>query len=176
MQFYHGTRNKDLKELNLDHYSGKIYITDDHSLAFMYASSPLRFWNYDKKQNKVIFREIGKNHFKILYQGKKCYIFTCNVDEFTKDNGRSGHTFTTNKPVQLDQPPEEIHDAYSKLMEMAEKGEVLLERWEDMSPEIQEERRKKLFNVYTPARMKEEKEKFPEAYEFLIKLFPELKI
>ena len=32
MKFYHGTRNKDLKKLNLEHYSGKIYITDSYQV------------------------------------------------------------------------------------------------------------------------------------------------
>ncbi len=177
MKFYHGTKNKDLKELNLEHYSGKIYITDSYYMAFLYASSPARFWDYNKEQDKVVFREVCHDHFKKQFQGKECYIFSCNVEEYEKaESNRSGHAFITNKPVILNQPPEYIPDAYTKLMQMAERGEVLLERWEDMTPEVQQSRVNSVLKVYTPEIMRNEKEKFPEVYEIFIKLLPKLKL
>ena len=61
-------------------------------------------------------------------------------------------------------------------MQMAERGEVLLERWEDMTPEVQQSRVNSVLKVYTPEIMRNEKEKFPEVYEIFIKLLPKLKL
>lgn len=175
MKFYHGTRNGDLKELNLEHYSGKIYLTDSYGMALLYAASPFRLWRYDKEKDKVVFRELRHDTFKILYKGKKCYIFECECDDYVKDeSNQSNHTYISTKPIKLGKR-EVIEDAYQKMLELEKKGEIILERWEDYSPEIQRQYRERFFSVYTEEVMRKEKN-FPESYQAIISLFPELEV
>lgn len=176
MKFYHGSRNPNLKELNLEHYSGKIYLTDKYELAFMYAASPLRFWNFDREIDMVTFREIAKNGFKTQFQGKKAYIYTCEIEEFEKDEKNiSGHNYKVYKPVKLQGSPEIIDDCYEKLISLEKQGRVCLERWEDKTDDEQKEAQRKIIEAFSPF-MEKDRIEHPEEYKLIITLLPELEI
>ena len=171
MIFYHGTQNKDLKELTLEHSSGKIYLTDSFEFAFMYAACPLRFWGYDKANDKLILREVVKDCFKKQFSGVKCYVFSCEIDDFEKVNSRSNHTFLSHKIVKLNPDCEVIEDAYEKLMELFHAGRIELRFWKDYS----KDEKTKVFGQFVDGfrpHLKESRENFPKEFAMLVKLNP----
>ena len=102
MRYYHGSRNENLKELTTNHYGGKLYITDSYPMAIMYGGCSLRNWNYDKEKDLLILYEVTEDAFNKMYKGRKCFIYTCDVEDAIKDEGNiSNHTFIVNHNVLL---------------------------------------------------------------------------
>ena len=176
MKFYHGSNNANLKELTTDHYMGKLYLTDSYSMAIMYGGCPLRNWNYNKEKDLLILNEVNEKAFEIMYKGKTCYIYTCEVRDAIKDETNiSNHTYIVNHNVKLNEEKEIIIDAYEKILELEKEGKVKLNRWEDYSDEEKNIKKERTINHWKP-HMQNEYNNFPYEYELLTKIFPELKI
>jgi len=174
MKFYHGSRNKDLKELTTDHYGGKVYITDSYAMALFYAGCPIRYWDFDKINDVLLINEPNLNAFDIMYKNVECYIYTCEVEDAIKDEGnRSNHTYTVNHNVKLDENKEVIKDAFAKLLELEKLGKLKLRYFKDLPVEMQKEYKEEQLNFWKTHPI-DEKE-YPESYNMLIKIFPELK-
>lgn len=176
MRYYHGSKNPCLKELTTDHYGGKLYVTDSYEMALLYAGCSLRSWNYDRENDILYIIEMGKDAFKKMYKGKTCYIYTCDIDDASKDNGNiSSHTYTVNHNVILNEEREIIQDVYAKFLELEKDNKIKIIRWEDFSKEEQENRKRKTIERWLP-HMENERIKFPDEYKLLIDIIPELKI
>lgn len=176
MKFYHGTNNPNLKELTIDHYMGKLYVTDSYKMALMYAACPLRNWNYNKEKDLLILNEVNENAFNIMYKGKVCYIYTCEVEDAIKDETNiSNHTYIVKHNVTLNKEKEVILDAYERILELEKTGQIKLNRWENYSDEAKKINKERTINHWKPY-MQNELENFPYEYELLIKIFPELEI
>jgi len=174
MKFYHGSQNGNLKELNLQHYSGKIYLTDDEYVAFFYAGSSLRFGGYSK-DGKVVFQEKCSNCFKMQFAGHGCFIYQCEVENFEVINHHfANHVYVSQEKAEL-KLIETVDDCYAKLLELAENGEIVLEFWEDYTKEQQKKITENFISTFGP-HMQYEKNRFPEEYELLIRICPQLKV
>lgn len=181
MKFYHGTQNKDLKKLVINHnksenLQGEIYLTSSYAMSLMYAGCPVRLFRWDKEKNKLIIRECCKDGLKIMYKGVKCYIFTCSAPKAKKvEKHHSGHVYVSSEEVILDENPEVITDVYEKLLELEKNDEIILDRWESKTKDEQKKEYEGAIKTFKPA-IEIEKREFPFEYELLIKMFPELKI
>ena len=175
MKFYHGTRDGNLKELTLNHWSGKIFLTTDYGTAFLYGASPMRCYGFNKKTGKVIICERAKDGFKTMYSGKKCYIFSCEADDIEKiDQLPMNSIYVSNKPVTLGER-EEISDCYEKLLELGRQGAIELDLWDNHSPEEQARIKEQFFKDMQP-QMADNKKRFREVYDVCVSLYPELAI
>lgn len=176
MKYYHGSRNDSLKELTTDHYGGKLYLTDSYEMALMYAGCSLRSWNYDKEKDLLIIIEMTEKAFDKMYKGKRCYIYTCEVDDAVKDEGNiSNHTYLVSHNVLLDEGKYEIEDVYEEFLKLEKEGRIKIIRWEDFTKEQQELRNKRTIERWAP-HMENEYKNYREEYDLIVSLIPELKI
>ncbi len=184
MILYHGTQNRELKELRTDFKSGrkgdtaKIYLTDNYEVAFLYATNTLRFYSYDKDNDILWFREVAPDSFKKMYKGHGCYIFKTEIDNPEPvDNHPIGkHIYSYDKNIKLDKKDREyISDCYEKLLQLEKDGKIKLYRWEDRSEEDKEKDKEKFIKQFLPY-MKETKEKYPLDYKMLTSFYSELAV
>lgn len=174
MRYYHGSRNGNLKELTTSHYGGKLYVTDSYPMAIMYAGCSLRNWNYDKENDVLILYEVTDNAFKKMYKGKKCYIYTCDIEDAVKDERNiSNHTFTVSHNVELNEEKEVIEDVFEKILSLEKDGKIKLFYFNDFSKEDQEKRKQRTISIWEP-HMQNEYDNYREEYNLLVDLFPEL--
>ena len=175
MKYYHGSSNPYLEELTTDHYGGHLYVTDSYEMALLYAACPLRSWSFDEVNNILYIIEMGEKAFEKMYKGKRCYIYTCDIEDVNKDNNNiSLHTYTVNHNVKLNRNKEIIEDAYLEFMELEKENKIKMIRWSSFSKEEQKNRKRKTIERWTPY-MEEQKKNFPEVYEVLVNIIPELK-
>lgn len=176
MKYYHGSDNPCLEGLTTDHYENKLYVTDSYEMALMYAGCSLRSWGFDKENDLLIIIEMGEKAFEKMYKGKKCYIYNCDIDDAIKDEGNpSNHTYTVKHNVKLNNDVEVIEDVYVKFLELERQGKIKLIRWDTLSKEEQEVRKKRTIERWLPY-MENERNNFSKEYELLIDIIPELKI
>lgn len=174
MRYYHGSRNEFLRELTTDHYDGKLYVTDSYPMAVMYAGCSLRNWKYDRENDLLILYEVTDKAFEKMYKGRKCYIYTCEIEDAVKDEGNiSNHTFKVNHNVLLNDEKEVIDDVYEKILSLEKEGKIKLYYFSDFSKEEQDIRRQRAINNWKP-HMQNEFDNYREEYELLVNLFPEL--
>ena len=175
MKFFHGSRDENLTELVTTHSRGKVYLTDSYAFAFLYGACSLRLWGWDEEHDRPIFREVGKDCFKIQFQNAKCYIYECQTDEAEKQtNHSSGHVFVLHKNIKV-RKIEVIEDAYQKLLQLEKEGKVTCQHWEDYSKEQQKEVAEEFYEQFAPI-IEDEKKMFPEEYELMVKICPRLKV
>lgn len=173
MKYYHGSNNPNLTELSI-HYAnhGAVFLTKRYASALLYAASTCRFWKYDKQEDKIIFREVAENGLEKMYKGKKCYIYTTedvkNVEEY-EYNGCKNYKTLNN--VKLESK-ETIEDAYEKIMELYNKGEIKIWFWKDYSEEDKKQIKESIKSTIC-SDMVLNYTKFREDYDVLVKLFPE---
>lgn len=173
MKYYHGSNNPNLAELSI-HYTnhGAVFLTKRYASALLYAASTCRFWKYDKQEDKIIFREVAENGLEKMYKGKKCYIYTTedvkNVEEY-EHNGCKNYKTLNN--VKLESK-ETIEDAYEKIMELYNKGEIKIWFWKDYSEEDKKQIKESIKSTIC-SDMVLNYTKFREDYDVLVKLYPE---
>ena len=176
MNYYHGSRTKDLKKLTIDKSNdGYVWLTEQYEFAVLYAGNSIRFWDYNFKTNKLIIREVAPNCFEKMYKGVECYIYIGkNIGEFEKSDHRGRRSIKCKHDVDLELF-EHIPDVYDKIMQLYKNGTIELQSWKDYSPKEKEEKRNSIIRQFAPI-MQEEYDKFREEYNLLTDLIPELKL
>lgn len=174
MQFYHGSREKNLKFLSMQKANhNKIYLTDNYFLALLYAASSIRNWRM--QNDKVVFRETAENGFKILYKNQPCFIYkTEDIYDAEKTEHSSNSVYTVEHDVKLTKC-EFIPDVYQKILQEAKAKNIIIERYADYNEQEKESIKKNILQTFTPEIMKAEKERFHDEYKLLLKLYPYLK-
>ena len=182
MILYHGTQDKNLKKLVINHNTGRcgdtenIYLTDSYACAFMYAASTLRAFQFDKQTDTLCVMEKAPNAFEKMYKGHGCLIFKIEIENPKKVEHPTGHVFSYNKDIVLDKENcDVIDDCYEKLLELEKEGKVKLQRWTDYTKEEQENVKNNFISRFKPY-MEDEKKRFPEEYKLLVSFYPELKV
>ena len=177
MKYYHGSQNGNLTELTVEKSNdGYVYLTPDYSAAVLYGACSLRFWDFDVKANKLIIKEIAKDSFKTMYKGVPFYIYsTDDIGEFEESDVRGRKAFRMKHDVKLKEK-EFVPDAYEKIMELYNKGELILHFWDDYTEEEKQQKIESLHRVFTKEVMLDEKTRFRDEYELFIKIRPEMKI
>ncbi len=177
MKYYHGSRNGNLHELSLAKSNdGYVYLTPDYGAAVLYGACPLRFWNYNLKENKLIIREIAKDGFKTMYKGVPFYIYsTGDIGEFEECNSRGRKAVRMKHDVKLKEK-EFVPDAYEKIMELYKKGEIILWFWDKYTDEEKQICVDSLHKTFNEDVMRDEKARFPEEYQLFIKMRPEMEV
>lgn len=173
MKFYHGSDNPNIKELSMNYANhGAVYLTKRYEIALFYAACSVRFWNYDKENDKLIIREVCKDSLKKMYQGKQCYIYTTeDIADFEEYKHMGCKNYRTYQNVKLESK-ETIVDAYEKIMELYNKGELKLCLWEDYNEE-QKQKQKERIKSTICSDMVLNYTKYRKDYDILVKLFPE---
>ena len=69
-----------------------------------------------------------------------------------------------------------VPDAYEKIMELYNKGELILWFWDEYTDEERERCVNGLHKTFTKEVMLDEKTRFPNEYDLLVKMRPEMKI
>lgn len=173
MKYYHGSDNPNLKILTTEFANhGAVFLTKRYSSALLYAASSVRFWNYDKESDRIIFRELSENGLEKMYKGKQCYIYTTEDVEDVEEYIHCGcENYKTNNNVKLESK-EVVDDAYDKIMELYNKGELMISFWKDLTAEQKEYEYNKVKNTIA-ADMVLNYTKYRKDYDVLVKLFPE---
>ena len=72
MDYYHGSKNSNIKVLKADHsVDGKVYVTTNKLAALVYASREyVNLFVMNKETGIVKFLEYKHNLFETLYKGK----------------------------------------------------------------------------------------------------------
>ena len=173
MKFLHGSDNPNLTELTTEFSNhGAVYLTKRYSSAVLYGGCSIRFWDYDKVDDKLIIREVCEDSLEKMYKGKTFYIYTTENVEDVEEYEVSGCTnYKTLHNVKLVEK-EVVSDAYEKIMELYNAGELKLSFWEDLTPEQQQNQKEKLKHGMC-ADMKLNYIKYRKDYDVLVKLYPE---
>jgi len=176
MKFYHGSDNGNLIKLTVEKSNdGYIYLTPMYPFAVLYAGNSTRFWTFDKEKQKLVIREVCKDSLKKMYKGRKCYIYsTDEISDYEESEYLGRKTFRTKKDVVLKEK-EVINDAYDKIMEMYEKGEIILQFWDKLTEEQKQKERDGVVKKFSP-HMKEFYLKYRKDYDELTNLFPEMSL
>ncbi len=168
---YHGTILEGLKWIKANsksHTSGKpvAYFSEDRVYALVCCRSP--------HQNFVTMgpREDGKQHYyerfpnqlETLYQGQKGFLYLPDSSADTLKRTRD-HTWESECDVPIQQC-EIIDDVYSEIMNEEAKGNVVVHRYAEISPEEQ-----KMHANYIKAHLHE---KSDEMRAFYIRYFSSL--
>jgi len=176
MKFYHGSPNGNLKKLTMDKANhGAIFLAEDYCFAVMYGGCSLRFWN-TTEDGKLIIREVVENGLEILYKNKPCYVYS--VDESKlKDYKRTEYnrrkTIEVTHDVELDEV-EYIPDVLEKIIQLEKEGRIVIWHWENYTEEEKQRERNNVMKFKSGMQL--EHDKFPEEYELLTKMYPELKL
>lgn len=176
MKYYHGSPKSDLKELTIERSNdGYVWLAENYEYAVLYGGCPVRFWRVNKTNGKLVIFEVAKDSLLRMYKGKKCYIYsTENVGEFEQFDyiGRKSIRLTHDVEIKLD---EVVLDVYEKIIELYNKGIIEIDFWDNYTEEKKTKIRQNIINKFSPA-MEIEKRMFPEEYEIITDLIPELKL
>ena len=177
MKFYHGSPNGNLKKLTMDKANhGAIFLAEDYCFAVMYAGCPLRFWG-TKEDGKLVIWEKAENCLEILYKNKPCYVYSVdesNLKDYQKSEYKRRKTIEVTHDVELDEC-EFIPDALEKILQLEREGRLYIKRWNDLTEDQKTKEKDRFIKQFAPA-MQLEHDKFPEEYDLIIKMFPELKL
>ena len=177
MKYYHGSKNGNLTELMVEKSNdGYVYLTPNYGAAVLYGACPVRFWNWHQTKNKLIIREVAKDGFKTMYKGVSFYIYsTDDIGEHEISNVNGRPAVKMKHDVKLKEK-EFVPDAYEKIMELYQKGEIILWFWDKYTEEEKQKCVDGLHKTFNENVMRDEKARFPEEYELLTKLRPEMAI
>ncbi len=125
MQFYHGSKSGDVKELVTSHSKdGYVYATSSRLVALTYAarSYPKVFSSNGEQE---CFLELKPNLFELMTKGKSAYIYTLEDKNFepVPQNNKCGHRhcFRAKENVKIINK-EYISDVYQELLKYKKKG------------------------------------------------------
>lgn len=173
MKFYHGSDNPNLTELTTEFANhDAVFLTKRYGSAMLYAASTVRFWNYDKETDRIVFREVAENGLEKMYKGKECYIYTTeDIEDYEEYEHNGCKNYKTFRSVKLESK-EIIHNAYDKIMELYKNGEIIVWFWKDYDEETKRSQKEKLKNTLC-SDMVLNYTKFRKDYDILVKLYPE---
>ncbi len=176
MKYYHGSRVKDLKMLSLDKSNdGYVWLAESYEFAVLYGANAVRFWKVNENNGKLIIREVAENCLEKMYKGKECYIYSAeDVGEFEQANHLGRKSIKLKHDVNL-KLEEHIVDAYDKIMRLYREGRIEIWFWKDYSEDRKRKETDSLIKTFGPV-MQDEHDRFPEEYDLLTDLCPELKL
>lgn len=135
MEFYHGSKSADIKELVTSHSKdGYVYATSSRLVALTYAARvyPNLFFSMNGKE---YFWELKPNLLEKMTKNKSAYIYLLQDKDFEPipQSNRCGHQncYRVQEDVKTIKK-EFIADAYEGLLKYAEKGEFQIIRENDI--------------------------------------------
>jgi len=135
-KLYHGSKTGGIERLRVNKTrSDKIFLTESRLAALIYAvrSFPNLFVFQRGREH---FLEVKPQLFERLFKGKTAYIYTVEVKDVEKVKTSAKYSrdncFSVSRDV-LVKSCEVIEDALSELSKYVSSGELVLERYEDLS-------------------------------------------
>lgn len=180
MKLYHGSNVENIKTLNpvlSNHGKPLVYLTDNYTLAILYAHNPIKrpggFFTYKfDKQGKLNYDEYFDNQLEVMYKGVSGYVYTINANEneYTKlDKMYWVYTTESNVPTNS---VEYIEDLYLKILQCEKAGDIIINRYSTMDEETKQKWRS---IVIKDIENKDLKNNMDSSYaQFLHKHFPDL--
>lgn len=178
MNYYHGSREKGLKRLEVKRSKDGYYVwlTDQYEYAVFYAGNNLRFRDYNSKTNKLVIKEVAENCFEKLYKGVDCYIYVAkDIGEFEVEEHFGRRAIRCHHDVDLEFY-EYVPDVYDKIMQLYHKGVIELKFWNDYTKEEKKQEINSLKQKFNKKLMLKIYKNQREDYNKLIELIPELKL
>ncbi len=135
MEFYHGSKNGDIKKLVTSHTKdGFVYATSNRIVALTYAARcyPNLFSSTDSKE---CFWELKPNLFKMMTGGKGVYIYELEDKNFepVSQSNKCGHQhcYRIKENVKVVKK-EFIPNVYDELLKYEKLGQFKIVKYEDM--------------------------------------------
>lgn len=174
MLYYHGSSNGKLKKLSLKKSNdGYVYLTPSYEAALMYGACTLRFWDWDRDENKLIIREVSPNSLETMYKGKTTYIYSTEEIGEHEDVNSHGRPAVKMKHDVVLKDCEVVNDSYEKMIQLYQEGKLIIRFWSNYSEEQKQHVIEGVKNSLSKT-LDIEREKFPEEYALLQKVCPYL--
>ena len=175
---FHGSDNgtiDELKPMLSNHGKEYVYLTDNYVLAILYAHNPLKrpggFFTYKFKNGKLWYDEYFENQTKVMYKGKKGFIYHFEDDNTLQRIEKMPWVYISEQNIKPSNV-EQIDDIYEELLRQEKLGNLVINRHENMSEEEKAKYRKIVEN---DIQVKELKKYLDCDYaKFLHEHFPEL--
>ncbi len=155
-----------------EHGKPYVYLASNPLVALLYAVKPVPKpfsyypYSFDEK-GRVVYSEYFKDSFRILYSGKKGYLYECGDVSNTDQPTQIVCAYTTTKPVRVERVME-ITDLYEYYMAQEAKGMFAIQRFEDVPPPTLAHIHCALRKEMEPYDLRE----YPEMMRFLQMNFP----
>lgn len=176
MKYYHGSNKANLNHLKpfvSEHEKAYVYFSTNPVLAALYCvhvlERPLNWFPYGfDGKGRVVYEEYYENALMDVYAGQKGYLYVCEDIQ--------GYNPTGMKDVFVSEHEEriieviEIEDMGSWFMEKVKEGELVLHKYEEMSPEAL----RWILHSIEEEFLKYHVEETSQAAQFYISRFPQL--
>ncbi len=137
--FYHGTSIGNLSELKpqiSEHGEAYIYLTTDPVVALFYTvkavEPPFNWYPYGFKDGIPVYTEYYPDALADVYKGKRGYIYEFENVEEIRNPTNIGCACVCTEPLKTGKVIE-IPDVYEKLLEHEKNGELIIERYSELS-------------------------------------------
>ena len=147
MTLYHGSSVPHLTELKpflSNHEKPFVYLTDDQTLALLYAHNPIArpggfFPYWFDKSGQLHYDEFFSGQTSLIYEHHDGWVYSAETQDLPRLD-KMPWVYLSNTPVPL-RGAEHIPDLYRALLDAEKVGRIIIHRYEDIPPEQQERHR-----------------------------------
>lgn len=139
MLFYHGASIGNLSELKpqiSEHGEAYVYLTTDPVVALLYTvkavEPPFNWYPYGFKDGIPVYTEYYPDAIADIYKGKRGYIYEFVNVAGIKNPTNIGCACVCTEPLKTGKVIE-IPNVYEKLLEHEKNGELIIERYSELS-------------------------------------------
>lgn len=153
MKYYHGTVVENLKTLKpfaspfSNIKKACVYLSTNKALSLVYIwDKPYMWMTFRIREDGIpVYEESFPNSLKEFYKGVRGYVYTCHGEYSVKNGTGISCAAVSEEPVPITEC-EVIEDVYEKFLEYERNGDLIIDRFENLSKEQREANERMVLN------------------------------